>query len=65
MSQRKRMTVRVVARPQTAEQQRQCALATDLLLADIVRNLIERANRRNHDQKRPARKAIHRTVAVQ
>lgn len=65
MSQRKRPTVRVVVRPQTAEQQRQCALATDLLLADIVRNLIEKANRRNHDPNRPERKTIHRSVAVQ
>jgi hypothetical protein len=65
MSQRKQPTVRVVVRPQTEDESRQFAVAVDLLLADIVRNVMESRGTERDETVRPSRQTIHRSAPVQ
>jgi hypothetical protein len=65
MSQRKQPMVRVVVRPQTENESRRFAVAVDLLLADIVRKVMESKGTERDETVKPSGQAIHRSAPLQ
>lgn len=65
MSQQKRVAVRVVVRSQTEEESRRVAAAAKLLLADIVRRVLERSKTDGIGHEQSSRQTLHRSAPVQ
>jgi hypothetical protein len=62
---KKKLDVKVVLGQQPQDQKQRFEIATDLLLADIVRRVMQEQNQEGHEQRETTEQEIHRTAAVQ
>ncbi len=62
---KKKLDLKVVLGQLPEDQKQRFETATDLLLADIVRRVMQEQNQEGHEQRKTTRQEIHRTAEMQ
>jgi len=62
---KKKLDLKIVVGQLPEDQKQRFETATDLLLADIVRRVMQEQNQEGHEQRETTRQEIHRTAEVQ
>lgn len=65
VNQQKRQSVKVVVRPQTEDEAGRFAVAANLLLADIVRKVLEKKLGTVDEESEPTGQTLHRAAPLQ